>query len=267
MHVGFLQKRIVRSLYIYQRELYTPDKMSYAEYISQLAICSSAELNSQEKNSMLRLLELSNKNEGIHSYLWFMKQPPFGAEDIKLLSTLVERNLIREIHGNRLRKGSRSYLLTTCGLFYILSERQTLSGILLSKYSDNIILRLLLFQYLEENTIRNLSPRAGNIISEYLYRCCITSKRTIEAIKSSKILEDRDRYVKILELDLKAYAFCLGIKFTRLYRGLKHADRSNHQDEKMLAMLSDDDKFSRFRSSVQKDLDEAFEEFAKLESR
>ena len=241
--------------------------MSYAEYISQLVICSSAELNTQEKNSLRRVLEISNKNEGIQSLLWFKKQSPFKAEDVKMFSTLVDRNLIQAIHGNRLRKGSRKYILTTCGLFYILSDRQVHSGIFLSKYSDDIILQHLLFQYLEENTIRSLSSRAEIIISEYLYRCCTTSKRTIEAIKSSKISEDIDRYVKILELDLKAYAFCLGIKLTRLYRGLKYASQLNHQDEKMLTMLSDDNKFSRHRGSVQNDLEEAFEELTRLQRR
>jgi hypothetical protein len=239
--------------------------MSYAEYISQLVICSSAGLNTQEKDSLRRLMEISNKNEGIQSLLWFKKQSPFKAEDAKILSTLVDRNLIQAIHGNRLRKGSRKYILTTCGLFNILSDRQVLSGIFLSKYSDNIILQLLLFQYLEENTIRSLSSRAEIIISEYLYRCCITSKRTTEAIKSSKISEEIDRYVKILELDLKAYAFCLGIKLTLLYRGLKYANRLNHQDEKMLTTLLDDDKFSRHRGGVQNDLEEAFEELARLQ--
>ena len=247
--------------------------MSYAEYISQLVNCTPAELKDPEKASFLRLVEPSNKNEGIHSYLWFKRHQPFSSEDEKLISTLVDHNLIEVIHGSRFRRGGRNYALTTCGLFNILSEDQLFSGILLSKYYENIILQLLLFQYLEENTVKNWSPQAEIIISDYLHRCCVTSKRTIETIRSSKISEDRERYLRILEVDLKAFAFCLGIRLTRLYsrymgiskgRDLKHADQLNHEEYKMLSLLSEDDKFSRFRSSVLKELDEACEELARI---
>jgi hypothetical protein len=248
--------------------------MSYSEYLSQLIICTPTELKDREKTSMLRLMELSNRNEGIHSYLWFKKQLPFNAEDEKLLSTLVDRNLIEVIHGNRFRRSGRNYVLTTCGLFYILNKNQVFSGILLSKYCENVILQLLLFQYLEENTVKNWSPRAGILISDYLHKCCVTSKRTIETIRSLKISEDRDRYLKILEFDLKAFAFCLGIRLTRMYSryidiskgGDLKQDHLNHDEDKMLSLLSEDDKFFRFRSSILKEFDEAFEELARSKS-
>ena len=247
--------------------------MSYAEYISQLIICTPAGLNGAEKASLLRLMEIYDKNEGIHPYIWFKKHLPFSAEDEKQLATLLDRNLLEVIHGNRFRRGSRNYGLTTCGLFYILSENQVFSGILLSKYRENVILQLLLFQYLEESTVKNWSPRARTIISVYLHKCCVTSKRTIETIRSSKIPDDRERYLKILELDLKVFAFELGIRLTQVYsryvgifknRDLEHVDRLNHEDDRMLSLLLEDDKFFRFRSNVLKELDEAFEELARL---
>ena len=119
-----------------------------------------------------------------------------------------------------------------------------------------------------------MEPTSEIIISDYLHSCCVTSKRTIETIRSSKISEDRERYLRILELDLKSFAICLGIRLTRLYsrymgiskgRDLKHTDQLNHGEYKMLSLLSEDDKFSRFRSSVLKELDEAFEELARIE--
>jgi len=128
---------------------------------------------------------------------------------------------------------------------------------------------------LEENTVKNWSPQAGIIISDHLHRCCVTSKRTFETIRTSKISEDRERYLKILELDLKAFAFYLGIRLTRLYSryvdiskgaDLKYAAQLNHEEDKMLSLLSEDDKFSQFRSSVLKELGVAFEELARLGS-
>jgi hypothetical protein len=249
--------------------------MSYAEYISQLINCIPAELKGPEKDSFLRLMEPSIRNEGIHSYLWFKRQQSFSSEDEKLLSSLVDGNLVEVIHGGRFRRGTRNYALTTCGLFYILSENQVFSGILLSKYSENIILQLLLFQYLEEDTVKNLSPQAEILISHYLHRCCITSKRTIETIIASKISEDRGRYLKILELDLKAFAFCLGIRLAQMHsnflaisngRDPKHTDQLNDEGDKMLSLLVKDVRFTRFRRSILEELDEAFQELVRLKS-
>lgn len=243
--------------------------MSYAEYISQLSTCNPVDLKGSEKASLLRLL--SSRNDGIH--IWFKKHSPFSVDEEKLLSTLVDSNVIEVIPGSRFRRGSRNYVLTNCGLLYILSENQVFPGILLSRYCESVILQLLLFQYLEVNTVKNLSPRAEIIISEYLHKCCCTSKHTFETIRSSKIPEYKDRYLKILESDLKAFAFCLGIRLTLLYSRLmdkgelRYRDKLNHHGDKMVSLLSDDVKFSQFQGRILKELDEAYEELAKLESR
>jgi arsenate reductase-like glutaredoxin family protein len=247
--------------------------MSYAEYISQLINCTLAGLNSLEKTALLRLMDRYDKNEGIHSVIRFKRQQQFSAEVEKQFSALLDRNLITVIHKNRFRGGSRNYVLTTCGLFYTLSENQVFSGISLSKYCENVILQLLLFQYLEETSVKNWSPRVRTIISVYLHKCCVTSKRTIETMRSLKIPHDREKYLEILELDLKTFAFDLGIRLTRLYsryvrifknRDLEHVDRLNHEEDRMLSLLLEDDKFFRFRSNILKELDEAFEELARL---
>ena len=248
------------------------NSMTYAEYISQLINCTPAELKGPEKDSFLRLTELSNKSEGVHSYLWFKRKLPISSEDEKLLSTLVDSNLIELIQGSRFRRGGRNYTLTTCGLFYILSENQVFSGLLLSKYCENVILQLLLFQYLEENTVKNWSPQAETIISDYLHKCCVTSKRTVENVRTSRNSEERERYLKILELDLKTSAFCLGMRLTRLYchytgisngRDPKHVNQLYYKEDKMLSLLLEDNKFSRFRLSFLKELEDAFEELAR----
>jgi hypothetical protein len=246
--------------------------MTYAEYISQLINCTPAELKGPEKDSFLRLIELSNKSEGVHSYLWFKRQSPINSEDEKLLSTLVDHNLMELIQGSRFRRGGRNYTLTTCGLFYILSENQVFSSLLISKYCENVILQLLLFQYLEENTVKNWSPQAEIIISDYLHKCCVTSKRTVENVKTSRNPEEGKRYLKILELDLKTFAFCLGMRLTRLYchyagiskgRDPKDVTQLNYKEDKMLSLLLEDDKFSRFRLSFLKELEDSFEELAR----
>ena len=240
--------------------------MSYAEYISQLITCNPVVLNGSEKALLLRLL--SKRNDGMH--IWFKRHSPSSVEE-KLLSALVDSDLIEEIPGNRFRRGGRNYILTNCGLLYILSENQVFPGILLSRYCETVILQQLLFQYLEVNTVKNLSPRAEIIISEYLHKCCCTSKRTFETIRSSKIPEYKDRYLKILEADLKAFAFCLGIRLTLLYSRLmdkwelRYRDKLNHHGDKMVSLLSEDIKFSHFQGRVLKELDEAYEELVKVE--
>ena len=245
--------------------------MSYAEYTSQLMNCNPVDLKGAEIKSLLRFMDLSYRNEGIHAYLRFKKHSPVGGDDEKLISALVDSNLVEAMHGSRFRRGSLNYTLTTCGLFYIFCENQVFSGVLLSKYHENIILQRLLFQYLEVNTVKNLSPQAEIIISEYLNKCCVTSKRTFETIRSLRVLDYRERYLKILETDLKAYAFCFGIKLTRFYSRClgvsdwesRYRDKLNHQEDKMLSLLSEDDRFSQFRTEVLKALAEAFEELLK----
>jgi hypothetical protein len=49
-------------------------------------------------------------------------------------------------------------------------------------------------------------------------------------------------------------------------RNPKHTDQLNHEEDKMLSLLVDDVRFTRFRRSVLKELDEAVEELAKLKS-
>jgi hypothetical protein len=247
--------------------------MSYNEYISQLITCNPVDLKDSEKVSLLRLL--SYRNEGIHSYLWFKKHSPFSVDEEKLLSTLVDSNLVEAIPGSRFRRGGRNYVLTNCGLFYILMENQVFSGMLLSKYCESVILQLLLFQYLEVNTVKNLSPRVEIIISEYLHKCCCTSKRAFETIRSSKIPDYKDRYLKILESDLRAYAFCLGIRLTRLYSRLmdiskgelKYRDKLDQHEDKMVNLLAEDDRFSQFKGRILKELDEAYEELVRLKPK
>jgi hypothetical protein len=125
---------------------------------------------------------------------------------------------------------------------------------------------------LEENTVKNLSPQAETIISDYLHKCCVTSKRTVENARTSRDSEERERYLKILELDLKAFASCLGMRLTRLYchytaiskgRDPKHVNQLNYKEDKMLSLLLEDDKFSRFRLSFLKELEDVFEELAR----
>lgn len=242
-------------------------------YISELSLCAIPELNGQEKSFLLKFGEPLEKTESFHSYLWFRKQPALGPDDEKHLAILLKHNLVEEIHGNRFRRGSRNYALTTCGLFYILTENRIFSNLVLIRYCENVILRKLLFEYLDANTVKHWSPRFGAIISEYLHKCCITSRRTIELIKPSKTSEEKDKHSKLLELDLKEFALSLKVKLTGMYylfhdtinkKNATYEYLMSEGDVRMFSLLSKDDKFSRFRINVLNELDEAYKELARL---
>jgi hypothetical protein len=49
-------------------------------------------------------------------------------------------------------------------------------------------------------------------------------------------------------------------------KGLIHTGELNHEEARMFNVLSEDDKFSRFRINMLKELDEAFEELSKLKA-
>ena len=247
--------------------------MSYGQYTSELSLCSTPELNGPERTFLLTFSELPERTERFHSYFWFRKQPGLGIEDEKLLRILLNRNLIEEIHRNMFRRGYLNYALTTCGLFYILTSIRNFSGHLLVKYCENVILKKLLFEYLEVDTVKHCSPRFATIISEYLHNCCITTKRTIELTRASKISEEKDKHGKLLELDLNTYAVSLGIELTRMYNWLHYTINKKNstfnysvseKDTRMFRLLSKDEKFTRFRNGMLNELDEAYTELARL---
>jgi hypothetical protein len=247
--------------------------MSYGQYTSELSLCATHELNGPERSLLLRFSEPPERTERFHSYLWFRKQSGLGIEDEKLLRILLNRNLIEEIHRNMFRRGYLNYALTTCGLFYILTSIRKFSVHLLVKYCENVILKKLLFEYLEVDSVKHCSPQFATIISEYLHNCCITTKRTIELIRASKIPEERDKHGKLLELDLNTYAVSFGIELTRMYNWLYYSVNKknstfnyhvNDKDVRMLRLLSKDEKLTRFRKGLLNELDEAYTELARL---
>lgn len=211
---------------------------------------------------------MQDKSEPFHSYIRFRK-PSVGIGEEKQLAVLLNNNLI-EAHGNRLRRGGRNYAVTTCGLLYILSQGHFFTRNLLTRYSENIILRQLLFKYIEENTIKNSSPRVLITISRYLHKCCLASMRTLHMIKKSEISQERINHTRLLELEIKGLALSLGLRLTRAccirnkdYTNTKY-DMKSQADTKMFNHLLKDTKFSLFRSTLLNELAEAFEELNRL---
>jgi len=99
----------------------------------------------------------------------------------------------------------RKYQLTSTGLFYVLTETMSYPPSLLKKYSDDPILKTLLFQYFEADTIASSTARFYSIITQYLKQCCRITLNWLEDTQNS----DEDRKNKmmnqlLLELALNA---------------------------------------------------------------
>src|SRR6478672_2091275 len=77
------------------------------------------------------------------------------------------------------------YKLTTFGLFYIFSNTLNYPPQLLVYHQDSSILKALLFQYLQPNTIRQCTGRFYATITQYLKDCC---RVTINGLNKSKLL-------------------------------------------------------------------------------
>src|SRR5918992_500670 len=76
--------------------------------------------------------------------------------------------------------GGRHYRLTPAGLFYILSKLEGYSPILLVKYEDSTLLKTLIYQYFETETIKRCTARLYAEITRYLRECCQITIRRVQ---------------------------------------------------------------------------------------
>ena len=151
----------------------------------------------------------------------------------KRVRRLQELGLIKEIKakGESIHN-AKFFSLTSEGIFYLLTQWQPLSWKWLIEYKNNLILKILLYPYFEENTIKPFIVLVE--IGRYLRECCHLILLAIDVIQKERLVrEDNTQLKKVirqLQIDLewqaKALAFKLVIKKTRfLYEYFKWYSR------------------------------------------
>ena len=187
--------------------------MDYSNYLKTLYDYEKKQVGTEEKSMLLKLINNVDFSAQIGSYLKFRDKNQLG--DTSTVSRLLGLKLLTEKKGLILR-GMRKYQLTSTGLFYVLTETMSYPPSLLKKYSDDPILKTLLFQYFEVDTIASSTARFYSIIAQYLKQCCRTTLNWLEDTQNSD--EDRkNKMMNLLLLELALNAKLLALRIIIMY--------------------------------------------------
>ncbi len=163
---------------------------------------------------------------------------------------------------------SHNYKLTNTGLIHIFSGRFAYSPYLLVKYQQEVVLRDLLYEYFELDTIRSSSAKFFVLITEYL---ADVSTYLIGYNKMSNDTLTKDIEEEI-ERNLKLFALILGFKIAILFKeaNLISTTLEGDNDKGILALyqmettmkknLSKDVKLLNLITQVLNELETAHEE-------
>ena len=187
--------------------------MDYSNYLKTLYDYEKKEVGTEEKSILLKVINSVDISAQIGSYLKLRDKNQLG--DTSTVSRLLALKLLTEKKGLILR-GMRKYQLTSTGLFYILTETMSYPPSLLKKYSDDPILKTLLFQYFEADTIASSTARFYSIITQYLKQCCRITLNWLEDTQNS----DEDRKKKMMNqllLELALSAKLLAFRIIIMY--------------------------------------------------
>ena len=187
--------------------------MDYSNYLKTLYDYEKKQVGTEEKSMLLKLINNVDFSAQIGSYLKLRDKNQLG--DTSTVSRLLGLKLLTEKKGLILR-GMRKYQLTSTGLFYVLTETVSYPPSLLKKYSDDPILKTLLFQYFEVDTIASSTARFYSIITQYLKQCCRTTLNWLEDTQNSD--EDRkNKMMNLLLLELTLNAKLLALRIIIMY--------------------------------------------------
>jgi len=187
--------------------------MDYSNYLKTLYDYEKKQVGTEEKSMLLKLINNVDFSAQIGSYLKLRDKNQLG--DTSTVSRLLGLKLLTEKKGLILR-GMRKYQLTSTGLFYVLTETVSYPPSLLKKYSDDPILKTLLFQYFEVDTIASSTARFYSIIVHYLKQCCRTTLNWLEDTQNSD--EDRkNKMMNLLLLELALNAKLLALRIIIMY--------------------------------------------------
>lgn len=243
--------------------------MDYTNYLSILYDYERKDVGSEEKSILFKVINSVDLSAQIGSYLKLRDKNQFG--DSSAMSKLLSLKLLSEKKGLILR-GTRKYQLTSIGLFYVLNETRTYPPSLLKKYSDDPILKSLLYQYFEVDTISTSSGRFFSLITHYLRQCCRITLNWLEDTQNSNE-EHKNKVMNHLLFELELNAKLLALRILITYSDsniLTHTPKSESGDSdvayyeiesSMKETLGRDKKFIELLHITNADFKSGFKEF------
>lgn len=243
--------------------------MDYTNYLSILYDYVKNDVGSEEKSILFKVINNVDLSAQIGSYLKLRDKNQIG--DSSAMSRLLGLKLLSEKKGLILR-GMRKYQLTSIGLFYVLNETRTYPPSLLKKYSDDPILKALLYQYFEVDTISTSTARFFSLITHYLRQCCRITLNWLEDTQNSNE-EHKNKLMNRLLFELELNAKLLALRILITYSDsniLTHTPKLESGDSdvayyeiesSMKETLARDKKFIELLHKTNADFKNGFKEF------
>ena len=243
--------------------------MDYTNYLSILYDYVKKDVGSEEKSILFKVINNVDLSAQIGSYLKLRDKTQIG--DSSAMSRLLSLKLLSEKKGLILR-GMRKYQLTSIGLFYVLNETRTYPPSLLKKYSDDPILKALLYQYFEVDTISTSTARFFSLITHYLRQCCRITLNWLEDTQNSNE-EHKNKLMNRLLFELELNAKLLALRILITYSDsniLTHTPKLESGDSdvayyeiesSMKETLARDKKFIELLHKTNADFKNGFKEF------
>jgi hypothetical protein len=191
--------------------------MDYNDLINQMQDYQRAELLSSERSIIYKIINSETSMYRIaSSKIRLRQQSSQEKNEYASLKRLISLRYIEESHEQKKLFGeSMIYRFTTYGLLYILSNNLIYPPQLLVNYSTNIILKSLVFQYFETNTIRQSTARFYDTITEYLSECVKLVIDRLTYLKSET--EESEIHTKSIEYELDGLVKVLAVKLAISY--------------------------------------------------
>ena len=238
----------------------------YTTYLSEISEYKQLKLEEVERSLLFRVINTYESSAyKIASHIRIKRLSSQYKSEFPVIKRLQEYKFISEVQQPSLLRDSIYYKLTTFGLFYIFSNTLNYPPQLLVYHQDSSILKALLFQYLQPNTIRQCTGRFYATITQYLKDCC---RVTINGLNKSKLLGNIEQGLVQIEQDLRQEAKILVIKLTIMYNESNLlADSPDTTDENarlslyelesnMKTILSKDNRFLEFLEIIYREVSE-----------
>jgi hypothetical protein len=238
----------------------------YTTYLSEISEYKQLKLEEVERSLLFRVINTYESSAyKIASHIRIKRLSSQYKSEFPVMKRLQEYKFISEVQQPSLLRDSIYYKLTTFGLFYIFSNTLNYPPQLLVHHQDSSILKALLFQYLQPNTIRQCTGRFYATITQYLKDCC---RVTINGLNKSKLLGNIEQGLVQIEQDLRQEAKILVIKLTIMYNESNLlADSPDTTDENarlslyelesnMKTILSKDNRFLEFLEIIYREVSE-----------
>ncbi|MFB5600196.1 MAG: hypothetical protein ACE5SW_08230 [Nitrososphaeraceae archaeon] len=249
--------------------------MVYSDYIRSLLHYKKQNLTTEQRTFLFKLLSGHDQSFKIKSYLKLRNSTLEGRDPTSLISSSLEDIGFLEITKGKFLSSSKTFRVTTFGLFHILLNITIYPPQFLIKYKEDIILKTIVYQFFEEKTIKTSTGRFYSQLTNYIQECCNFTMIAIEDIHSSSKEEDKIKITNRLKFDLEWLIRRLGFKLIIMYNDtnllalnpeLKDDVKVTiyELESKMKGILSSDGKFIELIKNLNKDFSDGYQEIMNI---